>query len=431
MYKIMKYKKIIALFFAGALITSCTSDDVSSESIFDTTAPQRNEFDQWLKTNFTDEYNIDFIYRYNDKETDNTYNVVPAEVDKAKALAILVKNVWLDAYATAVGKDFIKTYSPRVYQLIGSGEYRTNGEIVLGTAEGGLKITLFMVNHLDPNNLYINQTEPFRDRTLTPLDLNFWFFHTMHHEFCHILTQTKNYSTDFQQISAGKYHTGDWINVDDEDAPLEGFVTGYGSSEYNEDFAEIYATYVTNTPEAWQSILDKGKVLISEDFARDKDGNFIYETDAEGNPIPELDENGNFIYVTDENGDIVYEKDKDGNYILARDEEGNPIPMIGEDGKPVKKLDDFGNPVYDVDFETGQVYYVYEYEKVPMIEYKKKSTKTYDTAGSDAIEQKLEIIRTYLKESWNIDLDVLRNEVLTRSAKVSNGIDLVNYKIKD
>ena len=147
--------------------------------------------------------------------------------------------------------------------------------------------------------------------------------------------------------------------------------------------------------------------------------------------IPKLDKDGNPVYVRDENGDIVYEKDEDGNFILATDEEGNPIVMRDADGKPVKKVDDFGNPVYDVDFETGQVYYVYEYEKVPMIEYERESEKTYDTSGSDAIEQKLEIIKTYFKESWDIDLEKLREIVLKRSQKVTNGIDIVNYKIKD
>ena len=427
----MKFKKIITLFFVGALLTGCADDDLSSESIFDTASPARNEFDQWLKTNFTDQYNIDFIYRYNDKETDNTYNVIPADIDKSKALAVMVKDIWLDAYAEAVSKDFIKKYSPRVYQLIGSAEFRTNGEIVLGTAEGGLKITLFRVNAIDLDNLYINQDIPFRDHYEMPLDMNYWFFHTMHHEFCHILTQLKNYPTDFQEVSAGKYHTGDWINVDDADAPLEGFVTGYASSEYNEDFAEIYATYITSSDKSWQERLDAGKVLLSEDFAVDADGNYIYKKDADGNLIPKLDKDGNPVYVRDENGDIVYEKDEDGNFIIATDEEGNPIVMRDADGKPVKKLDDFGNPVYDVDFETGQVYYVYEYEKVPMIEYERESEKTYDTSGSDAIEQKLEIIKTYFKENWDIDLEKLREIVLKRSQKVTNGIDIVNYKIKD
>jgi substrate import-associated zinc metallohydrolase lipoprotein len=86
--------------------------------------------------------------------------------------------------------------------------------------------------------------------------MNYWFFHTMHHEFCHILTQTKNYDLDFQTISAGTYHSADWVNVKDKQAVTEGFVTGYASGEYNEDFAETYATYITLTDEAWGKVLE-------------------------------------------------------------------------------------------------------------------------------------------------------------------------------
>jgi hypothetical protein len=35
--------------------------------------------------------------------------------------------------------------------------------------------------------------------------MNEYYFKTMHHEFVHILHQTKNYPKDFEQISAGNY----------------------------------------------------------------------------------------------------------------------------------------------------------------------------------------------------------------------------------
>ena len=98
--------------------------------------------------------------------------------------------------------------------------------------------------------------------------MNYWFFHTMHHEFCHILTQKKDYDTSFRTISAEDYHATDWINQDDKAVAKEGFVTAYGSSEYNEDFAEIYATYITNTPEGWAKIIkqagEEGSAIINQ-----------------------------------------------------------------------------------------------------------------------------------------------------------------------
>jgi substrate import-associated zinc metallohydrolase lipoprotein len=87
--------------------------------------------------------------------------------------------------------------------------------------------------------------------------MNYWFFHTMHHEFCHILTQKKEYDPLFRTFSASSYHATDWVNLEDKKVAKEGFVTSYAASEYNEDFAEVYATYITNTPEGWQLILNQ------------------------------------------------------------------------------------------------------------------------------------------------------------------------------
>ena len=170
-------------------------------------------------------------------------------------MAKLVRHVWLETYVDCVGKDFIRTYTPRVIQLIGSFQYKEGGGITAGSADQGMKVMLYGVNHLDLDNIVVDTEEPYNKST-SPLNLNYWYFHTMHHEFCHILTQTKSYSTDFQTISAGSYHATDWINVADENAPKQGFVSGYASGEYNEDFAETYAFYVTLSAEGWQKILD-------------------------------------------------------------------------------------------------------------------------------------------------------------------------------
>ena len=243
---------LMSLLVLMAFVTSCSSDEPSGESIF-VTEEEKNmsEFDKWLYAKFTVPYNIEFRYRYQDSETDNYYNVVPAEPYKAQALAILVKSLWIDAYETVFGATFIKQYGPKVYQLLGSPEFDSQQSIVLGYAESGVKITLFRVNEIDLDNIYVNLTDAFRDHYALPMDLNYWYFHTMHHEFFHIMTQTRNFPTDFNLISAGKYHTSDWINVKD------GFVTGYASKEPNEDMAEVFSTYVTSTDVVWNQILDK------------------------------------------------------------------------------------------------------------------------------------------------------------------------------
>lgn len=275
----MKYIKLFILMVSVALFAACSEDSLDSKSVFDSsTKEEPNEFDTWLKANYVDTYNIRFNYRYIDKETNNQYNLAPADYTKAKALAIMMKHIWLDAYTEVMGEDFLKTYSPRVMQLVGSAAYDSQSSIVMGTAEGGLKVTLYNVNVIDPTKPEFDVDQPFVDKTKGTYDLNYWFFHTMNHEFCHIMTQKKNYSTDFQTVSAGKYQTEGWVNVKDEEAPSYGFVSGYATKEYNEDFAEIFSQYVTHSEAAWEKILMSGIK-----FQTDSKGNVV--KDADGNPI--------------------------------------------------------------------------------------------------------------------------------------------------
>ena len=101
--------------------SSCDNEDLNSTSVFDSAViPDKNEFDVWLDKNYREVYNIDFKYRYSDKESDLSYNVIPAEKEKSIALAILVKHIWLEAYSEAVSPEFMKTYVPRIIQLTGA-----------------------------------------------------------------------------------------------------------------------------------------------------------------------------------------------------------------------------------------------------------------------------------------------------------------------
>ena len=93
----------VSLFLLSAapvLLSSCCDDDLSTNSIFgeDVKTPERDGFDTWLYLNYTHPYNIQFNYKYVDKESDNTYNLVPADRTKAVAMAKLVKYLWMDSY---------------------------------------------------------------------------------------------------------------------------------------------------------------------------------------------------------------------------------------------------------------------------------------------------------------------------------------------
>lgn len=239
-----KYLYIAMLGLAVCLgLGSCSEDAPSDPTNFPTTPVERNAFDQWLLKNFTYPYNVSFLYKMKDIESDMTKNLVPADSAKSTKLAIIIKYLWFDAYAEAIGPDFIKENVPRVIHLIGSPAFNSNGTIVLGTAEGGQKVTLYTVNSLTDENL--------KDYSY----LNDYYFHTMHHEFTHILNQKVAYNKNFDKVTASGYVSGDWTNVEDVDAQKKGFVTAYAMEEGKEDFAEMLSTYVTSTPTQWEKIL--------------------------------------------------------------------------------------------------------------------------------------------------------------------------------
>ena len=234
---------ILLAFVASFALMSCSDDDPSSESIFPTTSPKRDAFDKWLLENYTFPYNVEMKYKMEDIESDMKYHLVPADSAKTAKLSIIMKYLWFDAYNEVIGPDFIKENMPRTIHFIGSPAYNSEGTMVLGTAEGGLKITLYMVNSLD-------------DKTLKNYDtMNTYYFHTLHHEFTHILNQKIPYDQSFKLITESGYVSGDWYTISDKTAHQAGFITPYAMVEPLEDFAEMLSGYVTMSQSEWNAIL--------------------------------------------------------------------------------------------------------------------------------------------------------------------------------
>ena len=247
----MNIKNRLFTIAAAALLTlgvttSCSDDDFGP-SIFDTEEHWLDKtsvtfpLDTFCIKNFREPYNLRYVYKMEDIGSDMQKNLVPAKYEKSKELAVLAKYLWYESYETCAGQEFLKIYSPRIIHVIGSKSYNpVSGTETLGEAEGGLKITLYGANDLDVND--INK-------------LNENFFKTMHHEFSHILHQTKTYPTEFQLLSPSWYSSTGWQDRYDPVCNSFGCVTNYASSETREDFAETIANYITKTDEQWDSLI--------------------------------------------------------------------------------------------------------------------------------------------------------------------------------
>lgn len=345
--------------------------------------------DTFIKKNMLEPYNMKFIYRMEDVGADMQRNLVPADYDKSVQLAVLTKYLWLDVYKKLAGEKeiFLKKYAPRIIHVIGSPAYNEDGSRTVGVAEGGVKITLMEANKLD-----VSQIEGANG-------LNNLFFHTMHHEFAHILDQTYQRPTDFDQISSNFYDSN-WNDKHDSVQAALGFVTPYGSSASREDWVEVLSCYVTYDQERWDKLLNSASIDWED------------------------------IEMTDEQYDSLfynYRKDADGNYL--RNSEGKlirennirkqvDIDSVGylhqlsnkewRVARKVIKRDAFGYAVTD---SLGNI--ILDREHWDNID------------GRETILNKLDKVREWLRSNWDISLDELRKEVQSRQYVTDSNGDYV------
>lgn len=348
--------------------SSCAEDKIEG-SIFDTTEKplDPNSFtyalDKFSQDNFLAPYNMRFVYKIEDIETDMTYNLVPSSYEKSVEMAALMKYLWLDVYRKNVpDAAFLPTYGPKIIQLIGCPAYNpSTGTETVGLAESGVKITLYKVNELDVNDID---------------GLNENFFKTMHHEFSHILHQTKAYPESFQEISAGSYDGFSWQDRNDVEARTLGCVTPYASSAVSEDWVETIANYIVKNDRDWNKILEDAKLdyekvsLLAAEYDPDDPtiipGTVSVSTDIiSGKPIE-------YSFIR-----IAVQRDENGKIIWTTDE------------------------------ETGE-------QKWTLV-------KNDDVDGYAVILQKLDMCKSWLKEKYQIDLDVIRKEVQGRQYLMQNG----------
>ena len=247
-------KKYIVFALVSALFaiafSSCRKDEpLSKDSIITMDDYIQNDFDKWLEANFVNPYNIVFKYRYQIDESNRTYYTIPASYDCAIIMAHIVKYLCIDSYDEVAGVDFTRQYFPKMFFIIGEWEYNNNGTMILGTAEGGKKILLTGVNWIPKvlDGTYSSSYDIARG-------LNHYYIKTIHHEFTHILNQTKDFPVEFSQITPNDYVYNDWSNAPYNSGYMQrGFISSYAQHSDGEDFAEMLSIYVTNTQEQWDS----------------------------------------------------------------------------------------------------------------------------------------------------------------------------------
>ena len=372
----MKFSRYIIAALVAPLFAAC-SDDKLGPTIFPDVSDEPDassytyKFDKWVNENFRDGSNVDFKYLMEDVEADMNYNLVPATYDNARDLALLTRYLWFDSYKELTGDDFLKTYGPRILHLVGSPAYNpTTGTEILGLAEGGLKVTLFKVNEMDLDDINM---------------LNEYYFRTMHHEFGHILHQTKSYPTDFNLLSTGRYDDSSWQSKQPGYVASLGFITPYASSQAREDFAETIANYLTRTDDQMDLILwmaQRGWTTGS-----DKADGELEDEDADY-----------FCYYyfkdpADPNSEKVY-------FLTSREKGYGSYKMglVGDDNNYYTTVEEV-EAYLERERQKHEIFPVEDNDKID---------------GYEVIRQKQSIARNWFTDQWKISFDELRNIVQRR-----------------
>lgn len=220
------------------ILASCSHEDQPTESQLNFTQPVRTDLDNWIVTNYTNPYNIDVRYQWNQNTVDNTRYLFPPTVDKVKPALEIVKKIWLDSYSTVAGADFVKKIAPREFVLVGGVNLNSTGTITLGLAEGGQRISLFQVDYIDKNS------RP---------DVS-EFIHTIQHEYVHILNQTKPFDQQAWAKITPSGYTSSWYVETDRDSRELGFITSYARLNIFEDFAETAAIILLSSKAEYDAI---------------------------------------------------------------------------------------------------------------------------------------------------------------------------------
>lgn len=270
-YKHLTMKKyilsVLPLLALSMGFVGCDDDNaIQKESVITTDSYVQNKFDKWLDLHYVLPYNIDFKYRYEEIEADYNYYTVPADMTNSIKMAHLVEYLCIDTYNEVAGKHFTCSYFPKEFFLIGAWQFRNNGTMTLGTAEGGRKIILMGINELSDEVI------------ANPNVLNQYYIKTIHHEFTHILNQTRNYPASFKLITGSKYVTDSW-----SEAPYDtvywkrGFITAYAQMEDREDFAEMLSEYVTHDAKWWEDMMKKADTTYKDDPEQTTTGRVLIE----------------------------------------------------------------------------------------------------------------------------------------------------------
>lgn len=421
-HRLASWLRYTALLGGLGLIAGCAKDepDASRPIISTLTESERNGLDRWLEAYYLKPYNIALEYRLRDNETDMDYRLAPVDYMQAVRFAHLVKHFCLEAYDEVTGsQDFIRKLFPKTLQLIGSYNYTVTGNVTLGQAEGGRKIVLYGINNLN----------------MADADALELVFHTIHHEFGHIQNQTKPFPVAFRQVTASGYVAQTWATHWSGDSSVANQITEEAASQairtYNATDLELYNRETALRKQIDELRLEKFDLRdIIDDFASTPED--VAEAEARLQEVDNL-----LATLQPQLTAIVDERAALSAAIVDTDEYKewlylvNVVNAIASSGSGYGDLkamragfvSAYASADPDEDFVELQATYIMSSERMWQT-----LIKIAGPEGGAIIANKMDMVKAYLLEKWNLDIDALRQSVQMRRTQIA-GLDLENLDV--
>ena len=226
-------------------LTGCDADidsvQPSRQVIASTTVSSLPRLDRYIQQAFAKKYNVDIAYRYDDKVTDRRYLLAPVKEEKALEYLNLIDYMFFQVYEASTPEGYLQTHTIKYLNLFGSSGYAIDRRMA-GAAPQGM-IWIYNINELNTQYTGTVRSD---------------YISVLFHESAHTLHEERAYPPEFDKLSALEYQKQDafsywWRNG--KDSRHAGFVSDYASTDADEDFAELFATYVLSSEGEWNELL--------------------------------------------------------------------------------------------------------------------------------------------------------------------------------
>ncbi len=259
--KKINYILLFSILVSAVFLSSCKKEEDLNVDFSKYNADDyvKGPLDDWLVEEFLDPYNIAVEYRWQRSLSPVNKDITPPKEEKVQPAMEAIRDIWIKPFMEVGGAAFFKPIAPKQIVLVGSPEYNDNGTITLGTAEGGRKIYLTVINNFDKSN------GPAVKRMMR----------TVHHEFAHIINQVVSIPPEFATISPE--FTSNWTSETAAAAKNLGFISQYARMNPGEDFAEMishlliegqfwFDEYVASAPASAQLRLRNKEQIVVDYF---------------------------------------------------------------------------------------------------------------------------------------------------------------------